>query len=115
MGRPFAPMRTHRHRTRALKASKDPTARARAFRDEVTLTATHEIAEMLVDPAVTYCVQRVGFGVYSLEVADPVEEDGFDIKGFKMTDFVYPSWYEQFHKTRRPSITVRSVAVRFTS
>jgi hypothetical protein len=76
----------------------DPRARAQAFRDEVTLTATHEIAEMLVDPAVTLCVQRVGFGVYSLEVADPVEEDGFDVDGFKMTDFVYPAWYEQFHR-----------------
>ena len=71
---------------------------SKAFQDEVTLTATHEIAEMLVDPAITLCVQRIGFGVYSLEVADPVEEDGFTIDGFKMTDFVYPSWYEQFHK-----------------
>jgi hypothetical protein len=77
---------------------KDPKARAKDFRDEATLTATHEIAEMLVDPAVTLCVQRVGFGIYSLEVADPVEEDGFDVGGFRMTDFVYPSWYEQFHK-----------------
>jgi len=77
---------------------QDPDARARAFQDEVTLTATHEIAEMLVDPAVTLCVQRIGFGVYSLEVADPVEEDGFEIDGFTMTDFVYPSWYEAFHK-----------------
>jgi hypothetical protein len=81
----------------------EPRAHARAFKDEVTLTATHEIAEMLVDPAVTLCVQRVGYGVYSLEVADPVEEDGFQIGGFKMTDFVYPAWYEQFH---RPDSTV---------
>jgi hypothetical protein len=77
----------------------NPRVHARALRDEVTLTVTHEIAEMLVDPAVTLCVQRVGYGVYSLEVADPVEEDGFRIDGFKMTDFVYPAWYEQFHRT----------------
>jgi hypothetical protein len=74
-----------------------PAAPAEAFRDAVTLTATHEIAEMLVDPAITLCVQRIGFGVYSLEVADPVEEVGFEIDGFQMTDFAYPSWYEQFH------------------
>ena len=37
---------------------------AAAFRDAVSLTATHEIAEMLVDPAVTLCVQRPGFGLY---------------------------------------------------
>ena len=83
-----------------LKKEIDATgekARAKAFRDEVTLTATHEIAEMLVDPAITLCVQRTGYGVYSLEIADPVEEDGFVIDGFKVTDFVYPSWYEQFH------------------
>jgi hypothetical protein len=83
--------------------TKDPKAHAAAYRNEVTLTATHEIAEMLVDPAVTLCVQRVGFGVYSLEVADPVEEDGFDIEGFKITDFVYPAWYEPFH---RPDSTI---------
>ena len=46
---------------------------------------------MLVDPAVTLCVQRPGFGLYGLEVADPCEEDGFRIDGFKMTDFVYPA------------------------
>jgi hypothetical protein len=68
-----------------------------AFRDAVTLTATHEIAEMLVDPAVTLCVQRPGFGLYGLEVADPCEEDGFRVDGFHMTDFVYPAWYEAFH------------------
>lgn len=76
----------------------DPKTRDARYRDEVALTATHEIAEMLVDPAVTLCVQRVGYGLYSLEVADAVEEDGFRIAGFKMTDFVYPSWYEQFHR-----------------
>src|SRR5262245_14299217 len=81
----------------------DKATRNRRYRDEVALTATHEIAEMLVDPAVTLCVQRVGYGLYSLEVADPVEEDGFRIGGFKMTNFVYPSWYEQFH---RPDSTV---------
>jgi len=69
-----------------------------AFTDAVSLTATHEIAEMLVDPAVTLCVQRPGFGLYGLEVADPCEEDGFRIDGLKMTDFVYPAWYEAFHE-----------------
>jgi hypothetical protein len=70
---------------------------AAAFRDAVSLTATHEIAEMLVDPALTLCVQRQGFGLYGLEVADPCEEDGFRIDGLQMTDFVYPAWYEAFH------------------
>src|SRR5262249_376066 len=79
-------------------AVTEPKARAGVFQDEVTLTATHEIAEMLVDPAVTLCVHRIPYGIYSLEVADPVEADGFDIDGFKMTDFVYPAWYEQFHR-----------------
>lgn len=80
--------------------AKGPQNLAKRFRDQVTLTATHEIAEMLVDPATTLCVQRPGYGLYALEVADPVEEDGFAIAGFAMTDFVYPSWYEAFHKPR---------------
>jgi hypothetical protein len=77
---------------------------AAAFRDAVSLTATHEIAEMLVDPAVTLCVQRAGFGLYALEVADPCEEDGFRIDGFQMTDFVYPAGMRRStHLARRRS------------
>lgn len=77
---------------------RDPAVRATLLRNAVTTTATHEIAEMLVDPALSMCVQRFGYGLYSLEVSDPVEEDGFYIDRFLMTDFVYPSWYESFRK-----------------
>jgi hypothetical protein len=64
----------------------------------VALAATHEIVEMLVDPGLTLCAQRPSFGVYSLEVADPVEEEFRRMDGFEMSDFVYPAWYEPFHK-----------------
>ena len=64
----------------------------------VSLTATHEIAEMLVDPGLTLCTQRPVYGVYSLEVADPVEEEFSTLDGFQMTNFVYPAWFEPFHK-----------------
>jgi hypothetical protein len=75
---------------RVLKQEKPPAS--------VSLAATHEIAEMLVDPGLTLCTQRPSYGVYSLEVADPVEEEFRTIDGFDMTNFVYPAWYEPFHK-----------------
>ena len=36
--------------------------------------------------------------VYAYESADPVEESSFPINGIQMSDFVYPSYFETFHK-----------------
>jgi hypothetical protein len=56
---------------------------------------------MLVDPA----INLLSLGpdpkaAYAYESADPVEDDAlaFKVNGFKMTDFVYPSYFELFHK-----------------
>jgi hypothetical protein len=35
---------------------------------------------------------------YAYESADPVEESSFPVDGFEMTNFVYPSYFEDFHK-----------------
>ena len=37
--------------------------------------------------------------VYAYESADPVENLSFDVDGIPMSDFVYPSYFEVFHKT----------------
>jgi len=36
--------------------------------------------------------------VYAYESADPVEELSYLVKGIAMTDFVYPSYFENFRK-----------------
>lgn len=66
---------------------------------KVSVTASHELVEMLVDPGINLCAIKNTTGViYALEVADPVEETDFLVDGISMTNFVYPSWFEGFRK-----------------
>ena len=36
--------------------------------------------------------------IYAYESADPVEALSFPVNGIPMTDFVYPAYFEAFHK-----------------
>ena len=36
--------------------------------------------------------------VYQYESADPVEDLHFPVNGIRMTNFVYPTYFEEFHK-----------------
>lgn len=67
----------------------------------LTVAASHELVEMLVDPA----INLLSLGpdpkaAYAYESADPVEADelAFKVDGFDMTDFVFPSYFEGFRK-----------------
>src|SRR5262249_30395028 len=64
----------------------------------VTLSAAHELAEILIDPALNMEIAASDHVLYDYEVADPVEETSFLVDGLKMSNFVYPSWFEPFHK-----------------
>jgi hypothetical protein len=65
----------------------------------VSSTVSHELVEMLVDPAINlYASGPRPATFYSYESADPVEEDVFTIDGIEMSDFVYPAYFEAFHK-----------------
>ncbi len=67
--------------------------------DLVSVSASHELAEMLVDPAINLMTTGPDANaVYAYESADPVEALSFDVKGIPMTDFVYPSYFELFRK-----------------
>ncbi|HEY6865580.1 MAG TPA: hypothetical protein VI319_16935 [Burkholderiales bacterium] len=67
--------------------------------DKVSVSASHELVEMLVDPAINLMTTGPDPKViYAYESADPVEELSFAINGIDMTDFVYPSYFESFHK-----------------
>jgi hypothetical protein len=71
------------------------------LKDDGTIsdTMSHEILEMLVDPAVNLYAYRPASGDipdrgYFYEVCDPVQCVHYKIDGVKVTNFVYPSWYE---------------------
>ena len=70
-----------------------------ANHDLVSVSASHELVEMLVDPAIN--LMSTGPDpklVYAYESADPVEQLSYPVRGIPMTDFVYPSYFEVFHK-----------------
>ena len=68
-------------------------------KDKVSVAASHELAEMLVDPATNlYSSGPKKNRLYDYEAADPVEELFFELDGIPMSDFVYPSYFETFHK-----------------
>jgi len=69
-----------------------------AVKQKVSVTACHELAEMLVDPAINLAAAGPRNVFYAYETADAVEEIEFTIDGIAMSDFVYPAWFEAFRK-----------------
>jgi hypothetical protein len=72
---------------------------------EYTSTLSHELLEMIADPAVNlYAIGkftdkgRKRSGLYGLEVCDPVEANYYKIGGVTVSDFVHPEWFEPEHK-----------------
>ncbi len=69
-----------------------------------TVTASHELLEMLGDPEInlTVFVQDDNHSgrLYAYEVCDACEDDqfGYTIDGVLVSDFVYPAWFESFRK-----------------
>lgn len=61
--------------------------------ESVSVSASHELAEMLCDPACNVYVMNPSGTLYCLEVADACEETTFDVLGIPMSDFVYPAWF----------------------
>jgi hypothetical protein len=61
-----------------------------------TVSASHELFEMLVDPRAQSTTQATdGSGtVWVDEVADPVEDYSHWVRGVRLADFVYPAWFQ---------------------
>jgi hypothetical protein len=67
----------------------------------VSVSASHELVEMLVDPAINMMTSGPDpKTMYAYESADPVEELDFPVNGIAMSDFVYPSYFEIFRKPK---------------
>jgi hypothetical protein len=67
-----------------------------------TVTASHELLEMLGDPNINLTVfvqdSNTSGTLYAYEVCDACEDDslGYQIDSVQVSDFVYPSWFETF-------------------
>jgi hypothetical protein len=67
-----------------------------------SVTASHELLEMLADPNInlTVFVQNANTSgtLYAYEVCDACEDDsfGYTINNVLVSDFVYPAWFESF-------------------
>jgi hypothetical protein len=65
----------------------------------VSVSASHELVEMLVDPAINMMTTGPDQEtMYAYESADPVEELNFEVDGIPMSDFVYPAYFETFRE-----------------
>jgi len=62
--------------------------------EAVSLIASHELAEMLVDPSDNLWCMGPRRHLYAYEVCDPVEHESFDIDRMAMSDFVYPEYFQ---------------------
>jgi hypothetical protein len=68
-----------------------------------SVTASHELLEMMADPNLNLTVfeERDGGGrLYAYEVCDACEGDdyAYQIDGVTVSDFVFPAWFESFRK-----------------
>ena len=66
----------------------------------LTVTATHEIAEMIADPWISENFQVTDTRFFAKEICDPCQDDayGYSIKAdgspaIKVSDFVLPKWF----------------------
>ncbi len=63
--------------------------------DLVSVSASHQLVEMLVDPAIKLTTTGPDPNlIYAYESADPVEETNFPVNGITMSNFVYPAYFE---------------------
>jgi hypothetical protein len=62
----------------------------------VSVTACHELFEMVIDPIANLWAQATNRTQYAYEMCDPVEEDTFMVDGIEMSNFLHPSWFEPF-------------------
>ena len=69
-------------------------------RETVSLTASHELFEMVIDPIANLWAEKGGTE-FAYEMCDAVEEDVFLVDGLEMSNFVYPAWFEPFKHPRR--------------
>jgi hypothetical protein len=67
-----------------------------ANNEPISVTASHELFEMVVDPIANLWAEGTKGRQYAYELCDPVEEDSFVVDGLQMSNFLHPVWFEPF-------------------
>ena len=67
---------------------------------DVAVTASHELWEVLVDPAIQLWAENAEGTLRAYETADAVEETDFLVDDVRISNFVYPSFFESFRKPK---------------
>lgn len=67
---------------------------------KVSVTASHELLEMMIDPGAQMWAENTDGLFYAYEMCDAVEEEEYEIDGIAVSDFLYPSFFESWHKAR---------------
>lgn len=69
----------------------------KAAGEKVSVTASHEVLEMLIDPGAQLWAQHTNGAYYAYEMCDAVEGEEYEIDGVAVSDFVHPSFFESWH------------------
>jgi hypothetical protein len=65
--------------------------------EKVSVTTSHELLEMLIDPGAQLWAQDSDGTWYAYEACDAVEEETYEIDKIAVCDFVYPAFFESWH------------------
>jgi hypothetical protein len=95
----------HERTARGLPLGKVYAKKAIAETGGWSTTASHEVLELLADPDMSLEVLvygEHGSRLYAYEVCDPVQDDRYAywIDRVRVSDFVYPAWFESFRLRR---------------
>lgn len=60
----------------------------------VSAVVSHEALEWLIDPTCAMWAQGPDGALRALEVADPVEDDAYNVGNVAVSNFVLPSWFD---------------------
>ena len=67
---------------------------------EIGVAASQELAAALIDPAANLWADGPGGALYAYDPCSAVDEEKFLIDGIAMSNFVYPSYFENFRRPR---------------
>src|ERR1700683_384465 len=67
---------------------------------KVSVTASHELLEMMIDPGAQLWAQNTNGRFYAYEMCDAVEDEEYEIDGVAVSDFLFPSFFESWHQPR---------------
>jgi hypothetical protein len=86
--------------------------------NSVSASVSHEVVELLADPVACYYVDGLDDWMYALEVADPVQDDYYNIDGIAVSNFTFPAYWNPWgtksrgHKLDQMGKITRAFEVR---